>query len=87
MKHTVQLTTVSFTDLDQGREMFIFDSILTTFKACVIERGCLGSIKLSRASTRITISKFSLPKSVKHTVRNLLQKSIRTFVLSLHTNA
>jgi hypothetical protein len=32
-------TTFGFTDLDQGSEMIIFESILTTFKASVIFRG------------------------------------------------
>jgi hypothetical protein len=53
-------TTVSFTDLDQGGEMIIFESILTTFDA-------------AGATTKICLKHhgiLSLPKSVKHTVEH-----------------
>ncbi len=37
--------TVSFNDLDQGSEMIILKSILTTFIPIIILRGCWGSSK------------------------------------------
>jgi hypothetical protein len=39
------ISTVSFTDLDQGSEMIIFESILTTFKESVIYRRNWGGGK------------------------------------------
>jgi hypothetical protein len=36
---------VSFTDLEQGRLMLIFESVLTTFEASFIFLGSLGSGK------------------------------------------
>jgi hypothetical protein len=41
----LNIETVSFADLDQGCEMIILESILTTFIASVIFRGHWGSSK------------------------------------------
>jgi hypothetical protein len=40
-----QFCTVYFTDLDQAIEIIILESILTTFIARTILRGCLDSSK------------------------------------------
>ncbi len=41
-----QTNTVSFTDLDQGIELIIFESILTTFIMSIVFRGYRGSRKI-----------------------------------------
>jgi hypothetical protein len=46
--------------------MIIFGSILTTFELSSIFGGSWGSI--ARVENRTIIGKFSLPKSVKHSV-------------------
>ncbi len=60
---------MSFTDLDQSREIVIFESILTNTMASITFKSCWGSSKtLHEPKTEPTIGKFSLPKSMKHTV-------------------
>jgi hypothetical protein len=45
----VDITTVCFTNLDQGSEMIIFESILIAFKETVIFRGRWQLQKLAQA--------------------------------------
>jgi hypothetical protein len=60
-------STVYFTDLDQGSEMIIYKSILTTFIVSVVFRGSWGSSKnWLKLKIEPTVNKFSLLKSVKH---------------------
>jgi hypothetical protein len=60
---------VSFTDIDQGSKMTTFESILTTFRASIDFRGCLGSSKnWLEFKINPPLAKRSLPKSMKHTV-------------------
>jgi hypothetical protein len=55
-------TTVCFNYSDKGREMIIFKSIFTSFITRIVYRGSWDK------QIRTIISKFSLHKSVKHTV-------------------
>ncbi len=68
-------------DLDKQMEMIIFESIVTTFKPSIIFSGRCGcSVNWLEAKNQTTISKFSLPKSVKHSV--LLFKKIKCIIFS-----
>ncbi len=63
--------TVCFINLDHVSEMIIFKSILTTLIASIIFRSRWGSSKnWLKLKIWTTIIKFSLSKSVKHTVEN-----------------
>jgi hypothetical protein len=68
---------VSFNDLDQGQEMTIFVSILTTFIASTA--GAVVKIDLSLKSNHL--SKFILPKLVKHTVSRDITFTVLFFVV------
>jgi hypothetical protein len=61
---------MSLTDLNQGIEMIIFESIMTTFEPSFIFRGSLGSSKNwlehSIKSNRHRQIYHSLSKSAKH---------------------
>jgi hypothetical protein len=54
--------------LISGSETIIFESTLTTFEASSIFEAAEAVAKLASAYNQTTINKFSLPKSVKHTV-------------------
>jgi hypothetical protein len=75
----VKNTTVCLTDLDQGCVMIFLESILTTFIARVVFRGRWEYQNFACALNRTTISKFSLPKSVQHTVEQFY-KSIKKYM-------
>ncbi len=61
--------SVSFSYQNQGSEMIIFESTLTTFIASIIFRGCWGRIKnCLELKINPSLAKFSLPKTMNHTV-------------------
>jgi hypothetical protein len=59
------------TDLDQGSNMIIFESILTTFEVSIIFFEAAGGVTKVGSSLKLNhhIGKFSLPKPLKSSVQ------------------
>jgi hypothetical protein len=70
VKFQIMFSTVSFKDLDWGRKIMIFESILTTYETSLIFFwGSLGSSKnWLELKNWTTKSKFRMSESVEHAV-------------------